>query len=835
MDGTYGNPIARSQSPMTPATPSTPAGQYQVNIGRTKTKKWVEAKTQSYDGGGWGDDDEEESDEQDPTPPMPPPPTKYSPRLASESRGPFAPPQPSAASSALPNVPRTASPLSAHTAQSSPAARGGSPALPDPSATGATGEFSRNLSVQTQNLARTEASGTNDSTHGQQQRPDGNNNDHGGAQGVSLHDTKQSPDVPPAASAGAGPAIGNPLDIDRGKSSASPQIPAVSRMSDFGADMFTSQFSKPADEPAKQDSQPAAGIQKPASPAPESSKPSEGVDPQRPALPGGWVTETPSLPDVGPSETGARQAEDASDSRSTGSDGRRNDQQALPPLQTGAARSNTSTPGPVESSLANEDAAQHPVHESTSPRSDITDIPPTQPLQPRKPDYSPADYDLQPIHRQITQSTVTYSPIKQESDMLRDEIMRTLSPTKEDAPDNKPPAPERKDTQETQASSYSLGVYDAYLAVSSGPNDATTPAVDATIPVEGAVSPPAGLVDSEAFGIPSPDAQGEPKLLETVPEAETESRQRFSWEMNKPAGPGAAAQPAPSSTVPAAHSPASEKSDATTKDGPAAQVGAPDVTSAGSPAVSSGATVPMVIVPPGATDKTAFQEPPSPVSAMSLQREGSNRSTLPEDHTPTVTSPTGLSAPGQAVPPPPSAPTGATNQAQLPSFKDIMGMPTAAERIEKYDETRAAFASMDSGLEDWMTKLKAQHPEHADQTASFYGASGQPQGPGSSAGATGAGAQTSSQQQQQQQPQPQPYYQQYLNATSPVMNAPPPQRNRIGSLPAQLQGATSTFGSSSNQIGNKGKEFMQSAGKMGKGLFNKGKSKLRGTGDKVFH
>jgi serine/arginine repetitive matrix protein 2 len=152
-----------------------------------------------------------------------------------------------------------------------------------------------------------------------------------------------------------------------------------------------------------------------------------------------------------------------------------------------------------------------------------------------------------------------------------------------------------------------------------------------------------------------------------------------------------------------------------------------------------------------------------------------------------------------------------------------------------YDETRAAFASMDSGLEDWMTKLKAQHPEHADQTASFYGASGQPQGPGSSAGATGAGAQTSSQQQQQQQPQPQPYYQQYLNATSPVMNAPPPQRNRIGSLPAQLQGATSTFGSSSNQIGNKGKEFMQSAGKMGKGLFNKGKSKLRGTGDKVFH
>jgi hypothetical protein len=45
----------------------------------------------------------------------------------------------------------------------------------------------------------------------------------------------------------------------------------------------------------------------------------------------------------------------------------------------------------------------------------------------------------------------------------------------------------------------------------------------------------------------------------------------------------------------------------------------------------------------------------------------------------------------------------------------------------------------------------------------------------------------------------------------------------------------SAFGHSGNQIGTKSKEFMHSAGKMGKGLLSKGKSKLRGSGDKVFH
>ncbi|KAK8023828.1 hypothetical protein PG993_011894 [Apiospora rasikravindrae] len=67
MDGTYGNVYAgRTASPMTPSTPSA----YQTNINRTKTRKWVEAKVQNYDGDDWGDDYDDEEPEE------PPPPTK---------------------------------------------------------------------------------------------------------------------------------------------------------------------------------------------------------------------------------------------------------------------------------------------------------------------------------------------------------------------------------------------------------------------------------------------------------------------------------------------------------------------------------------------------------------------------------------------------------------------------------------------------------------------------------------------------------------------------------------------------------------------------------------
>jgi len=41
-------------------------------VNRAKTKRWVEAKQYSYDGGDWGDDDDDEEEEEPPVPPRPP-------------------------------------------------------------------------------------------------------------------------------------------------------------------------------------------------------------------------------------------------------------------------------------------------------------------------------------------------------------------------------------------------------------------------------------------------------------------------------------------------------------------------------------------------------------------------------------------------------------------------------------------------------------------------------------------------------------------------------------------------------------------------------------------
>ncbi|KAJ5299807.1 hypothetical protein N7476_011364 [Penicillium atrosanguineum] len=58
-------------SPLSPASGGNNPISFQTNVNRAKTKRWVEAKQYSYDGGDWGDEDDEE-DEEPPLPPQPP-------------------------------------------------------------------------------------------------------------------------------------------------------------------------------------------------------------------------------------------------------------------------------------------------------------------------------------------------------------------------------------------------------------------------------------------------------------------------------------------------------------------------------------------------------------------------------------------------------------------------------------------------------------------------------------------------------------------------------------------------------------------------------------------
>ena len=155
------------------------------------------------------------------------------------------------------------------------------------------------------------------------------------------------------------------------------------------------------------------------------------------------------------------------------------------------------------------------------------------------------------------------------------------------------------------------------------------------------------------------------------------------------------------------------------------------------------------------------------------------------------------------------------------SFRQCMSYLTIEERIKALNETRERFATTDQGLAAWVQHMTDQ-PDHA-MTHSFRESVGVGMPPG----------------QVEQTPQPstpnpqQPYYQQYLNASSSNVAGPPQTRPQGGAQQASQFG-NSDFKHSSAQVSAKSKELFMAAGKAGKGLFSKGKSKLRGTGDKVF-
>jgi hypothetical protein len=167
------------------------------------------------------------------------------------------------------------------------------------------------------------------------------------------------------------------------------------------------------------------------------------------------------------------------------------------------------------------------------------------------------------------------------------------------------------------------------------------------------------------------------------------------------------------------------------------------------------------------------------------------------------------------------------------AFKQIAAINSQQERIQTYDQTRKHYASMNSGLNDWIVALQIQYPEHANITPSFAG--GRMSVPSGSARSkfakvTGVGAPA----------QEQPYYQQYLNASPTTQSIPAAARPGSGpSVPASSQSAFGSSGTklTSHQVQAKGKEFLHTAGifggkagKAGKGLLAKGKNKLRGAG-----
>jgi hypothetical protein len=171
------------------------------------------------------------------------------------------------------------------------------------------------------------------------------------------------------------------------------------------------------------------------------------------------------------------------------------------------------------------------------------------------------------------------------------------------------------------------------------------------------------------------------------------------------------------------------------------------------------------------------------------------------------------------------------------AFKDIVAINSPKQRIQVFNETRQHWATIDTGLSDWMVRLQGQYPEHAGTTGAWSGSrTSAPIGSARSKFSKPAGPAP---------PLQQPYYQQYLNASSPA-NPSTPINPGPGPGPSFQTNAQHNFAPAGNkltshQVQAKGKEFLHTAGifggkagKAGKGLLAKGKNKFRGSGgDKV--
>lgn len=66
----------------------------------------------------------------------------------------------------------------------------------------------------------------------------------------------------------------------------------------------------------------------------------------------------------------------------------------------------------------------------------------------------------------------------------------------------------------------------------------------------------------------------------------------------------------------------------------------------------------------------------------------------------------------QASPTSPTTPS--AKSGKIPPFREILALKTPASRIQAYDSTRDTFASMNTGLSDWLAAMIEQNPEYGD-------------------------------------------------------------------------------------------------------------------------
>ncbi|KAM3533894.1 hypothetical protein MY4038_002884 [Beauveria bassiana] len=925
--GSYSRPDGRGQ----PTLSGSSAGNnnYQVNVSRQKTKKWVEAKSQNYDGDDWGADEYSEDEVEPPLPfsphgpqhdasrsassvpslhsetspasqplqppqqsrPYPPPSSRppppaiaqprQAPNTSSAQPGSTLPQsagvlQPQSASSTLPLSPRSppdnlpsAASQAATTSKPVPLVRPsdiyrrmeeergrGSSESSRPSA-----EIASNVSKQSSNSpARTVAEPVRTQSPNvptPAPRTDSRNVIYQDLTKPSSSRASQQPLAPSPPPSVAPPSQfvtpgrdAAPTNEETKRLSTSPKLPDLARISVFGADFFSSDFSSLSSEqmaeqkiPEVPKVAPALKVDKPTSEAKRSPTEASQASTDK--------TEVASVPSVA-MENAPLQHEAIAPTPH---------QASTVAVESRESKPITTPAGPKPSDPAKQSAARSSIETASSSRSatSAVDITPTKPLNVRKDDSPVRTFEPPPpLQREPTFGTDTSSPVK-ESDMLRDEIFKTLnSPTQSSRRDSEtgPIDGERQGSQSRpRDSTYTLQDYDSYWADdATAPESSTQPlnsmgivpeetsevvaaprsrgpvanALESWKPTEeakpAATPPPTqpaasaqltpqASIDQSSSSPAVPQAQ-QSTAAQQLPDDSIASptsadlRRRFSWEAEtskaQPTGNGVA--PTTAAALPPVLSPA--------------PISDPDPAPALAATTSSHAD--PKLGPESASrdqqpDASALNVSTPAFAATDGSSQESKRISLSDEKAMSATTSNEASSeehPALRLSDPAPAPVLSMPRipgASVTPFRDIVSLGSSAERIAKFNETRVAFAVMDIGLDTWLRTLEQDYPDRHSKSFNSY------QPPITSPTEVSSGAQP---------PAQQPYYQQYLNASAP--GSGPPAGRRIGGITMPSNVGGSTFGHSGNQIGTKSKELMQSAGKMGKGLFSKGKNKLRG-------
>ncbi|MCJ1473500.1 hypothetical protein MMC13_002151 [Lambiella insularis] len=224
--------------------------------------------------------------------------------------------------------------------------------------------------------------------------------------------------------------------------------------------------------------------------------------------------------------------------------------------------------------------------------------------------------------------------------------------------------------------------------------------------------------------------------------------------------------------------------------------------------------------PPHSTSEITYEDSKEPAKGQTnLQKE------LPQINDPENQEIVGSSTPIQDYQkpapedmPPPHIP----NESEMPPFRKIVGIKDGAERIRVYKATREQFAHMRTGLDQWITATINECPEHSDllNNGGMFGpVSGYKPSP--SRGKFPGLRVTSGQQQ-------------HVNQNSHMI-PPSPNSSALTNSSGYSPGAASGR-SSSHQMQVKGKDLLHSAGVFGgrasnatKGLFSKGRNKFKGS------